>query len=349
MSEVGATAGEWRRLFEAAIRFKQLGPWGWMTIDDYFIVTDPETGERGYCAILGDRGYEFGLSLYLGSDAGVWLQKICGSAFSFDADDDELAFGTRSVDVTFEDRKELDKRDLGLIRELGYTFRGSREWPKFRSYEPGLEPWRLNEWQVRFLAVALEQAIHVGERFRENDELYFEHDQQDEGTGEKRLNRVPQATNTGIVWQDEWLPWHPGRKLYKPYTFTDKTRLDSLKNAMKSNEVWESDFSYADVIVGEKGQRGRYPRLCLWVEQKSARILAARLVETADCREAYVELFIALQEKVKFKPARIVAGSEKAYFALKNCAKALGIPLVMIPHSFALLDAKDNILDELLS
>jgi hypothetical protein len=349
MGQAESTQEEWRRLFEAAIQFKRLGCWEWMDNDDYFVITDPETGETGYCVVLGAGGIDYGLNVYVGPKAGAFLQEISDPfGGSLGRDREELMYSTHAITVNFEDREVLDKEDLNLIRELGYKFRGSRQWPLFRSYEPGLIPWGLNGWQVRFLTVALEQTMGVAERFRENEELYFEHDEADEGIGEKRLHRVPQITESGIVWRDEWLPWKAEGSLIEPYTYPDEIRLQQIRNSLKkSNDIWETDFDYVPVAIGDRGERAFYPRLCLWVHQENGMILDAKILQQPDCREFYVAQMIALLEKANRKPARIETGSTKAYLALKNSAERIGIPLRVNPMVEGLLEAKEAIVSNL--
>lgn len=153
----------WRRLFDAAIRFKQLACWNWMGDEDYFAITNPATGELGYCVVNGADGMEFGLNVYYGPKADIYLQEYLNSDGGlFHEDKQEMMHSARAVCVTFEDRSELDKDDLQLIRMLAYKFRGSSAWPLFRHYEPGFSVWGLNSEQVGFLTAALEQAVKRG-------------------------------------------------------------------------------------------------------------------------------------------------------------------------------------------
>ncbi len=39
---------EWRRLYEATVRVKEISPWEWMTDADVFSVQNSETGEIGF-------------------------------------------------------------------------------------------------------------------------------------------------------------------------------------------------------------------------------------------------------------------------------------------------------------
>jgi hypothetical protein len=59
---------EWRGLYEASARVKELAPWEWMTEADIFCVQSPETGKLGFVSVLGMLGQHYAVSLYLGSE-----------------------------------------------------------------------------------------------------------------------------------------------------------------------------------------------------------------------------------------------------------------------------------------
>ena len=59
---------EWRRLYEATVRVKEISPWEWMTEADVFGVQNPETGELGFVSVMGMLGEHYAVSLYLGSE-----------------------------------------------------------------------------------------------------------------------------------------------------------------------------------------------------------------------------------------------------------------------------------------
>ena len=338
---------EWTRLLDATVRFKQLKPWEWTENEDYFAITNPETNETGYCVILGAAQESFGLNVYIGPQAGLYLQELT-RPFSgeYEHDTEELLFTTHAITVSFEDRDMLDRQDLAIIREQGMKFRGANAWPIFRSYEPGKSPWMLSGEQARFLTAALEQSIHVSRRFHENPEMYYEHDQTEEGTGEKRLHRVPMQADGQIEWHDEWLPWYVTGKLLEPYIFPDEIKLQQLKKLKKSAETWECDFYYASVTIAEnKTVRPYYPRLCLWVHPLDGNIMTAEITPESDCRSLFVQQLILLLESSNIKPKNIETGSTKAFFALKDTADRLGISIGYNPMLEALLNAKEA-LDE---
>ncbi|WP_373233531.1 hypothetical protein [Cohnella sp.] len=334
-----ASLEEWKRLFETAIAFKQLECWEWIGNEDYFVVSDPETGELGYCVVLGNGGMEFGLNVYMGKESAGYLQKLLNDDIQ---DNDEFLRQTKAIVVNFEDRGDLEKTDLDLIRRLGYKFRGSKEWPLFRSYEPGLVPWTLHQGQVRFLTTALEQTIMYAQR------LYLERMGKvpvaEEAYG-KRLHRVPTIHEDGVSWKDQWRPFVEDIVEEEPYQYSDELMLKQIQKQMPSgNDVWESDYDFAPIIIGEKGQRGYYPRLCLWVNGKDGMILDAAIIEAVDCRAEYVNQLLKLIRNKNRKPALIRVGSHKAYAALEHAADKLGIKLKLDRRLDALDEAREAII-----
>ncbi len=45
----------WKELYQAAVKFQSLAPWGLLEDNEVFGVKDPVTGEVGYCCILNVR------------------------------------------------------------------------------------------------------------------------------------------------------------------------------------------------------------------------------------------------------------------------------------------------------
>ncbi|MCD4765277.1 MAG: hypothetical protein K8R34_02070, partial [Methanosarcinales archaeon] len=155
---------EYKALYEAALEFKELAPWNWMHETDIFGVKDPVSGEIGYCCIRGGAGEHYALGLYLGSEGLYGLSRILSGEFS--EFKDEALFIQNCLMASFEDRKSLQKQDLQQIKALGLKFRGRNAWPLFRNYMPGFFPWYLKSDEVRFLTVALKQAMDVSLRFK---------------------------------------------------------------------------------------------------------------------------------------------------------------------------------------
>ena len=139
---------ELRKLYAAAIEFKELAPWNWMRDNNLFGVMNPENGEVGYCCVMGAIGEHFALGVYLGSEGLASLVKISSGVNYGDAED-ALCI-QKCLMASFEDRKYVQENDVNQIKDLGLNFRGKNEWPLFRNHSPGFVPWYLSGSEVVF-------------------------------------------------------------------------------------------------------------------------------------------------------------------------------------------------------
>jgi len=164
MTEPGPTLEEWRKLYQAAVRVKEIAPWEWMTETDVFGVQNPETGQTGFVSVMGMLGEHLALAVYLGPEG---LYRFWGFQQMAATGPPETLFELPHLQVSFEDRNKLNQKDRDVINSLGLRFRGRQAWPMFRSYRPGFWPWYLEAAEARFLTFALEQAVDVALRFKE--------------------------------------------------------------------------------------------------------------------------------------------------------------------------------------
>lgn len=61
----------WQELYGAARDFRNVECWDWMSDSDIFGFLNPESGEIGYCCVLGAFGEVFGLVVYLGTEGSI--------------------------------------------------------------------------------------------------------------------------------------------------------------------------------------------------------------------------------------------------------------------------------------
>jgi hypothetical protein len=64
MAGSSPTPSEWRKLYQAAIRVKEIASWDWMTETDIFGVQGPETDEIGFVSIMGMLGEHLAVAVY---------------------------------------------------------------------------------------------------------------------------------------------------------------------------------------------------------------------------------------------------------------------------------------------
>ncbi|MBT9139140.1 MAG: hypothetical protein DDT31_01721 [Syntrophomonadaceae bacterium] len=127
---------EWLKLFEAALKFKEIEAWEWMDDDYLFGVQNPEDQEIGYCSVLGALGEVFGLIVYVGQSG---LESYLTIMSNPENVDDNMLIQD-CISATFNDKKYLDRDDTALIKKLGLKFRGKNAYPQFRRLKPNYMP-----------------------------------------------------------------------------------------------------------------------------------------------------------------------------------------------------------------
>jgi len=144
---------------------------------------------------MGALGEVLGLLVYLGSDGLALYEGLQSGKLTIE--DDDLFARQKCLAVTFDDGEMLDNKDLGVIKSLGLKFRGKQSWPSFRSHLPGFMPWYLTGAEVRFLGLAIRQAMSVAERLRKNPDILT--------PPQKGVYLVATATEDGKpVWRERW-------------------------------------------------------------------------------------------------------------------------------------------------
>jgi hypothetical protein len=120
MKQSKPTNEQWAALYAAAAAFKQAAPWKGMYDSDLFGVQDPETGEVGYCCVLGRLGKVLGLNVYLGvRGLGGYLGM---QEAGYPEEDLDIAYKQDTLVVHFDDRSFMEPEDLKRVKALGYSF-----------------------------------------------------------------------------------------------------------------------------------------------------------------------------------------------------------------------------------
>ncbi len=310
----------WRRLYEAAVAFKETTPWNWMYDSDLFGVRNPLTGEIGYSCVLGAAGEVFGLTVYRGSDGlDVYLDL---ESRQIGGNDPDLLFIQRCLMADFQDREMLDKTDRDVIGSLGLTFRGRNAWPQFRSYIPGYVPWHLTDTEASFLAAALEQTIAVSLRFRENPSVL------DSPSGYEYLVRTAKQEEGKWVWQDEWLNPDPVEEKELSFEPLNEERLAQIKDVLSpSDQIWEGDFFHIQNPVKEEG-RPYYPRLFVWADVRSGCLFGQDMNRPDEPITLLRECLLEILERSDIYPREIRVRKPEAVELLAPLAESLDIKLV---------------------
>lgn len=335
MPEQRPTDEEWRALYAAAARFKAAEPWEWMEETDVFGVQNPETGELGFVSIMGQLGEHHALALYLGAEGlySLWQFEEIAS------ESPERFFEIPQMQASFEDRNELRKEDRDIIKTLGLKFRGRHAWPMFRSYRPGYAPWFVMAAEARFLTIALEQAIDVALRFKEDPSLL------DPADDESYLVRVPvQADGTG--WEDQWMRVAPPEAKVIEIS-VDRSALEQLHRMQQRKLNIQIDLFLAPgIIQANKDERPSLAYVLLSVDAKDGFILGVEVLSPhPSVQQMWGEIpghVATILLKNNVVPTRISVRSDLLGALLKPLADQLDIHLVRSESLGRLDQAKES-------
>lgn len=345
MADVPPTNEQWRRLYEAVVGVKELSPWEWMTEVDVFGVRDPETGELGFVSVMGSLGEHFGVSLYLGAEGlhAFWALQDAGASIGPESASEAL-LEIPQLQASFEDRNDLDARDRGVIKELGFKFRGRKAWPMFRSYRPGFFPWFLEAWEARFMAEALDQLLEVAPRFGADRSLLTA------GDG-GYLVRLARGEGGARAWEDRVIEVPPPEPVPVRIVL-DPRALEALERLPRSGHDFEMDlFMFPAPVQENKETRPVFPYMLLTVDAESGMPLGTELLEPVPSLQdmwSSVPAAVARQiAELEFKPGEIKVGSSLLFQLLSPLAESVGFGIEQSRFLPALHSVREALLDVL--
>ncbi len=336
MTQKAATVSDWHRLFDAAIKLKTLAPWEWMSDEDLFGVQNPETGEIGYCCIMGSLGEHFALGVYLGTTGLAGYKFILENSQQYPSQ--ELMHVQKCLMASFEDRDYLSTKERELIKRLGYRFRGRQAWPKFQRFDPGFYPWYLEKSDVKFLAIAIEQTLEVSQRFREDPSLLKT---SDENT---YFVRVSQKQGGKLHWEDQWRSPDPlSVPEPKPAQY-DKSRLAKIKKrVLRSGGFVEYDYFYMPMPVQDHPSiRPYFPVAHLFVDNKSGLILHSQVEKSIPEPDELVRIFLDYIESFQQIPAMVLVHRSSIHNILQPIAQQLEFELIYTEWLTMMAEAREG-------
>ncbi|MGI8467167.1 MAG: DUF7309 domain-containing protein [Pyrinomonadaceae bacterium] len=316
---------EWKRLYELAAELKNLAHWEWMDETEIFGVENPDTKEIGFVSAMGMLGEHLSVGVYLGAKGlyGFWDFQEAG----LEAEPFAL-FEIPQLQISFENREQLEKQDRDVIKKLDLKFRGSQNYPLFRSIRPGFLPWFITSDEARMLIYAIEQALEVAPRVRENPEIL---DDESDTKNEVVLMRGAEKQGAKLVWRDERREIQPPAE--EEFTIAiPQGLIDELKAFPQAkNFVLEAALFIMPNPIAEKGKRPYFPKMLMLADGRSGMIAGFQLIAPKETdAENYVEIsrhFFEALRKTEVRPQEILVGSDLLFDLLKGINQQLNIKL----------------------
>lgn len=323
---------EWLKLFEAALKFKEIEAWNWMYDNYLFGVQNPEDSVIGYCSVLGELGEVFGLIVYVGQSG---LESYTTLVSNPESIDDNM-FIQDCISATLSDKKYLDRADTALIKKLGLKFKGRNAYPQFRRLKPNYVPWYLTKKECRFLTTALEQAVNVCLRARDDERLLKE-------PLKNRDCLIRYFDNDG--WKDRLQRLDTTKREKVVSIQTNEHKLAAIKkNSVKSFGKWEIDFFVNLMSPVKEGARPFFPLITLIADRSSGQIFNVHLTEPSDYHQRILDNFVGFIEKTGVIPQEIFVEKSEMESILQPATDALGIELTKVKKCLMVKEAQKGLL-----
>jgi hypothetical protein len=254
---------KWQRLYSLASEVKSLKPWDFIHEDDVFGVQHPSTKEIGFASIMGSLGEHYSLTFYLGTEslALFWHMR------SMDRVTPDMILEIQQLQLNFENREFLQKEDLELLKRLGLSFRGKASWPVFKRQEPGFFPWLLDDQDLDWMIILLEQSINVMARIKANPALV-------EMTGDyDYLVRTAENRNGELLWKDTVQIIKPSIEFNRIDIEVPAQLMENARQLIRKNVTIEMDIRLMPSPIRQKNAKPYFPYVIIVADSQSGMIL----------------------------------------------------------------------------
>ena len=315
-----ANIEEWKRLYEAAEKIKEIKPWEYLWDMDLICLKEEGKPEKEsvFVSVLGRGGTCYGLSIYEGYEG---LNDFWMLAFQdrMNLPSEYVMYSQHCLTCYWGNREELSKKQRDIIKELGYKFRGKNQWLYFMSYQPGYIPFHMNQVEVRRMTRYLELLNKALPAYlQDRDSVAFEK--------EEMFTYIAGKDEKTDTWKAERLPFTSFQ--FAGLTIQDEEVEEELRQSQKNEMVLEADIPFLGASVTDKKyERPANPQLCILAEARSQMIIRTEMTEPdEDARETMAELIVGFIENFG-APKEIRVSNLILEAILEDICKLAGVKL----------------------
>ena len=332
------TPDDWRRLYTAAVKVREMEPWKWMQETDVFGVRIPGTDTVGFVSVMGLLGEYHAVAVYPGAKELAQFRQLQDTPDAQYTED--MLLDICQLHAVFGGKKDMEAPDKEIMKQLGLTFQGANAWPYFRSFRPGYYPWFVDAGEARFLALALEQLLDVAPRVKNNCSILFSKSKID-----SLLVREPGDDETNSAWKDAYHLFPPPATTFR--LSVPNELLESVRAMPSTDLTFEVDVFHMPVKIGKKGERPMFPHCLLVVDSQSYFVLGVELLPVKTILEnMWAEVpghLLTIIKKNALRPKTITTQTPWVFMVLHALCKELGLQIKLSPHLKALEDARRSL------
>ena len=320
---------DWRKLYEISLKIKEIKPWEWLWDAD-LITIKKEASEPSYCVIMGRNGECYGIGIYQGAEG---LTSFMDIMRSHNIPPEQMIRYQKCLAVYWGDRAELIKKDLDIIKEAGYKFRGKNQWLYFRSYKPPYAPYILNNEEVVYLTEILTQLYAALCEYKENNiKVDFENEQ-------TLLRSCTDGEWKTEVSEIEW-----ETEAYPCLALEDEELLNEMQATKNIRSEIEIDVAYLYGQIKDKQyDRPALIRCAMITDRKAELIIYQDMPTPEDSDDDIIaNLFINYITNMG-KPGKIFVRDERNACIISELCESLDIPIYISPRLEIIDDAVDFI------
>jgi len=264
-----ASLEQWKVLYEAATRIKELKPWEKFWDMDLIGICHESEEDSVFYSILGRGGDCYGIAVYEGYEGLNSLMMLAMQEQMNLAPEFAMSH-QKNLTCYWGNREELTDKQRKVIKELGYTYRGKNQWLYFLSFEPGYFPYNMNQEEVLRMSKHM-QNLERALRCYEEDKVQVDFE-------DGNMYSVVLDENNDILSHGE-APLPITGFQYGNLLITDEELLSDLAKLPKGNAVLEADVSVTMASVSDKKyERPANPALSLLGDAKSGVIIKFEMV-----------------------------------------------------------------------
>jgi hypothetical protein len=326
------------KLYNLSAQIYALKPWTLLADQDLFLVRDPDSGEIGYCSVMGALGQVLSLHIYLGGESYRSFRRIAAGE---QLAPEEFLISQTGISVEFVTLSELTPPDRELLKWFGHPLkRGSRA-PMFRALRSGFHPWYVTEPEAIMLAECMAALMFLcAIRLNRPETTYWNQ--------EDLYPMIVPVGNDGertfqIEMQEAGDP--PPAPAPAPATLDDARLRKVREKDYTVRGCFEADCFYMPMMVGGKNERKAFARMGLITDAASGFLFHPEIASAEkSVAEILMDVVLNVIDATRFIPSELRVSSNEFKKLLDPVAQQLGISIRVVKSLPSLDQAKRSMM-----
>jgi hypothetical protein len=259
-----ASLEQWDEFYAVVGNLKNMAPWAYICSDDLIAIALEGGKVSVFCSVMGSANSCYGVSVYEG-ERGLRDINRCRTLGETVLSPNFVMGDQTCLTLYWGDRSEVPPDQKAVIRQLGYKYRGSGNWPYVLSFESRYAPVTPDARGIEVLTETFKNLCTVTMALAEGQLT-------PKWTKEKMLVRI-YAPETGL-WEMGWAPIPEVPDMMPRVTLKDELLQARLQKAPRCQTKIIMDLVYLNArIVEKRGERPYHPLAFCMLDESAHQIL----------------------------------------------------------------------------